>query len=163
MLGMTYQQVKVDRMLVWEVWDLVLDKNQVLDRSVDRSRLWINQWIDPDLSQRTESLWIDPWFDPKVPIDQWIDWDDAASRDKHWIDPWINTGIFLEHRSALDRSVDRSKASPIDWEHSNRSGSDRCVGFIAAGERCLRYLFADSSQISRQLLDSTHKAHIASS
>ena len=125
MRGMMYQQVKVDRMLVREVWDLVLGKNQVMDRSVDRSRMWIDQWIDPNSSQRTESFWIDPWIDPEVPIDQPIDRDDAASRDKRWIDPWIDPDAFPEHRGALDRSVDRSKASPIDWEHSNRSGSDR--------------------------------------
>ena len=98
---------------------------QALDRSVDQARRLIDQWIDPDLSQRTESLWIDQWIDPEVPIDQWIDWDDAASRDKRWIDPWIDPGIFPEHRGSLDRSVDRSKDSPIDWEKSNRSGSDR--------------------------------------
>ena len=34
---MMYQQVKVDRMLVWKVWDLVWTK----------TKLWIDQWIDP--------------------------------------------------------------------------------------------------------------------
>ncbi|KAG6532519.1 hypothetical protein ZIOFF_006365 [Zingiber officinale] len=37
MLSMMYQQVKVDRMLVWKAWDLVWAK----------TKLWIDQWIDP--------------------------------------------------------------------------------------------------------------------
>ena len=37
MLSMMYQQVKVDRMLVWETWDLVLGK----------TKLWIDLGTDP--------------------------------------------------------------------------------------------------------------------
>ena len=47
MLSMMYQQVKVDRMLVWKAWDLVWAK----------TKLWIDQWIDPVIHWVSGSVW----------------------------------------------------------------------------------------------------------
>ena len=123
---------------------------QELDRSVDRSR--------PLLSEQRASGSIRGSIQMFQSISGLI-----GTRLLRAISAGSIQAFFPEHRGALDRSVDRSKASPIDWEHSNRSGSDRCVGFKAAGERGLRHLFTSSSQIHSSSSTALYKHVIASS